>query len=183
MKRMFVLVAMALLVLFNVRSWASSMYGNKEMGMMQPKSGYDTMAMTDEVLMREQLEEATQEFRLSKSYGEHALGQLLKLLSLESNIAYHLMRGASSYIVTECVYRRQKALHCSIPSVRCLYNQIMDIITYDASIDPELLYLGYNCKQAYLDRMLAQLQEYCRMYANLQYDEYIGNDNRQEMVM
>lgn len=187
MKRMFVLVAMALLVLFNVRSWAmeasSPMYGNRDMEAMRPMAAYNDMATPDDMIMREQLEHATQEFRLSGSYGEHALGQLLKLLSLECSIVHHLMRGAPAAAVAKRVAKRQKALHHSIPSVYCLYHRIMNVITYDPTIDPERLHSGYTAKQEFLHTMFARLQEYRGMYANLQYDEYMGSGNQQEMVM
>ncbi len=152
----------------------------------QPQQNIQGMKNKEYIEMKDELNKAIERFKRSKELSELSIQQLLDLLDIEMTVVDHLKSGKAGSLVADAVELRNKKLKRSIPSIIFVYDKILDLATYNETLNEqwnnirnddrqkEVLTLTPRDKKTFLHRMKYMLDYYYSMMRTLQWELSIG---------
>lgn len=147
----------------------------------EKKSIHDSMRFKSQAdVLQSKFNQELALFKRTKDYGEGSLQKVIDLLGYELKLVRLLFYGNTGAAIEYVLDSRKTRLEYSTPSVALMYNNILDLVTYDAQSNQMLLEsiennkrlssaLNRNAKKAFLFSMESKLIRYQNILRELQY--------------
>jgi hypothetical protein len=116
-----------------------------------------------------------------------ALQRVIDILEEDLMLVHCLLSGHTGMMVQDALESRDTLLQKSPPSIVCMYNNIMDLVTYDEQVNSALYrnYMEHNCKlcpralcwydrRDFLFDMYDKLEHYTGLLHMMQSDVVMG---------